>query len=354
MKRYLTWYKIILKQLFRKADFVVPLLLIAAAVYGVSHISFSADQSAKIGFFAAASEESAENSRGVSSSSLAERLLQEEGALSFVPFDSEDALKRAVQDGSVRCGFVLPPVMEDAPAQITLLLTEASGESSLAKETVYMDYLDLLSKDTLYDIARNEEFYVPGNEEERYEYIKERYAFHRGSDDVFHLIYETVDSRKAAASEDSFLFPGMVGLFILIVMMLNAQALFSEERVELNKKITVQNKIGFQILELQAAGIPLSVAAAILWMIERNGSFSSLLLGFAVSFLYSVFCALWIFLYLQFFRNSLQYNSVLPITLLFNLLICPVVFDASTFFPALKYVQYLFPVTWYCRLAALI
>ena len=217
-----------------------------------------------------------------------------------------------------------------------------------------MDYLELLSKEMLYDIARNEEFYVPGNEDERYEYLKERYAYHRGSEDVFHLIYETVDSRKTAASEDSFLFPGMVGLFILIVMMLNAQTLFSEERIELNKKITVRNKIGFQILELQAAGVPLSIAAALLWMIERRGSFSSLLLGFLISFVYSVFCALWIFAYLQFFRNSLQYNSVLPVTLLFNLLICPVVFDASTFFPALKYVQYLFPVTWYCRLAALI
>ena len=354
MRRYFCWYRIILKQLLKKADFIIPLILISAAIYGIAHLDFSGDGYEKIGYFISETENPPESGRGVSASELADRLSRETGTLRFLSFDSENSLKEAVQDGSIKCGFLIPSVIEDAQGQISWVITEASGASSLAKETMYMCYLDLLSKDLLHDVAWNEEFYVPGNEEERYEYIKERYAFYRESSDIFRVIYETVDRKNVSDSGDSILLPGLIGLFILVLMMLNAQTLFSDDRVELNKKITVRNKLIFQFLEIQAAGVALSIAAAVLWCIERKGSPSALLKGFLISLLFTFFCAFWIFLYLRFFRTSLQYNSILPVTLLFNLLICPVIFDASLFLPALKYVQYLFPVTWYCNLAVLI
>ncbi len=354
MRRYLCWYRIILKQLLKKADFIIPLILIFAAIYGIAHLNFSGDEYEKIGYFVSGSEELPESYRGVAASDLTSLLSKESGTLRFLSYDSEESLREAVQEGSVKCGFVIPPVIEDADGQISWLITEAAGASSLAKETLYTRYLDLLSKDLLHDFAWDEEFYVPGNEEERYEYIKERYAYYRDSTDIFRVVYETVDGKNVSSSEDPVLLPGLIGLSILVLMMLNAQTLFSDDRTELNKKITTQNKLIFQFLEIQAAGIVLAAAAAVLWCIERRGSASVLMKGFLISLLFSALCAFWIFIYLRFFRTSLQYNSILPVTLLFNLLICPVIFDASLFFPALKYVQYLFPVTWYCRMAAFI
>ncbi|MBR6812030.1 MAG: ABC transporter permease [Oscillospiraceae bacterium] len=99
LKRLLTWYALLNKRLFRRAGFIIVLLIIPVLVLGISLAAKEESGILNIGLYL-------KDESDPTAKEIAEALLSEESLFRYTVYDSEDRAVSAVRSGAVDAAWV--------------------------------------------------------------------------------------------------------------------------------------------------------------------------------------------------------------------------------------------------------
>ena len=329
---------------------------------------------------------------------IADRLMQKSDVYQFTTYEDPEELEQAVEAGELECGFVFA---EDFAKQyeegaftdsITYVYTPFTTKGLAVKETVYGAVLELYGEKLL---QQNEETIVGQSSEEASTMLAERYKYYLNSDAIFHIevIYVEADAGaesglKGAESglrcrdedvdaeadriddvnqnrnkntnqstnqsriadhkiDTENIVRGVIACMIFLTIYL-AGASYKEEK---NRRFLLQLEKGkrrrYECAGMLAAATPMMLVGIGLSCLTATGvgmvivtEILKMLLLTAVSILFTA-CAMCIW------KKDTGMLSALPVLLLLQIIICPVFFDMAVYVPAVKYIRYLCPITYY-------
>ena len=336
---------------------------------------------------------------------IADRLMQKSDVYQFITYEDPEELEHDVKEGELECGFVFA---EDFAKQyeegsladsITYAYTPFTTKGLAVKETVYGTVLELYGEKLL---QQNEETIVGQSSQEISAMLAERYEYYLNSDVIFHteVIYVEADAGAESGlrgsesglrgqDEDADridnmdhnrnqnkisdhptdmenIIRGVTACMLFLTIYLAGASCKEEKNQRFLSQLEKSKRRRYECTGMLAAATPMMFVGMILsystmlqpGMVnavsgEGAGAATAmgtgmvivteilkLLLLVAVSILFTA-CAMCIW------KKDTGMLSALPVFLLLQMIICPVFFDLAAYVPAVKYIRYLCPITYY-------
>ena len=313
---------------------------------------------------------------------IADRLMQKSDVYQFTTYEDPEELEQAVEAGELECGFVFTEDFTKRYEEgsftdsITYVYTPFTTKGLAVKETVYGAVLELYGEKLL---QQNEETIVGQSSEEISAMLADRYEYYLNSDAIFHteVIYveadgateggvrgsvydlrgrdedvdadvdriDNVDQNRNQSENQSGIADhqidtenivrGMISCMIFLTVYLAGTSCKEEKNQRFLSQLEKGKRRRYECAGMLAAATPMMfVGMAISTEILK------MLLLIAVSILFTA-CAMCIW------KKDTGMLSALPVLLLLQIIICPVFFDMAVYVPAVKYIRYLCPITYY-------
>jgi len=141
----------------------------------------------------------------------------------------------------------------------------------------------------------------------------------------------------------------VTGLLLFILMLILSRKTYDPQEIRLRSKLTRRSARIYNWISIAAPGVILAAAFTLVQCLA-DGHILQFAWRFILTWLFTQLTALWLCVLQTPFRSSLAYDSFLPAAAMLIAVLSPVFVDLSVFAPALKYVQYLSPVTWYIHM----
>ena len=315
---------------------------------------------------------------------IADRLMQKSDVYQFTNYEDPEELELAVEAGELECGFAFA---EDFAKQyekgsftdsITYVYTPFTTKGLAVKETVYGAVLALYGEKLL---QQNEETIVGQSSEEISAMLADRYEYYLNSDAIFHteVIYveadgateggvrgsvsdlrgrdEDVDadvevdwiddmdqnrnqsrnqSRIADQQMDTEnIVRGVIACMIFLTVYLAGTSCKEEKNQRFLSQLEKGKRRRYECAGMLAAATPMMLVGMAI-----STEILKMLLLIAVSILFTA-CVMCIW------KKDTGMLSALPVLLLLQIIICPVFFDIVVYVPAVKYIRYFCPITYY-------
>ncbi len=313
---------------------------------------------------------------------IADRLMQKSDVYQFITYEDPEELEQAVEAGELECGFVFTEDFTKRYEEgsftdsITYVYTPFTTKGLAVKETVYGAVLELYGEKLL---QQNEETIVGQSSEEISAMLADRYEYYLNSDAIFHteVIYveadgateggvrgsvsdlrgrdedvdadvdriDNVDQNRNQSENQSGIADhqidtenivrGMISCMIFLTVYLAGTSCKEEKNQRFLSQLEKGKRRRYECAGMLAAATPMMfVGMAISTEILK------MLLLIAVSILFTA-CAMCIW------KKDTGMLSALPVLLLLQIIICPVFFDIVVYVPAVKYIRYFCPITYY-------
>ena len=313
---------------------------------------------------------------------IADRLMQKSDVYQFTTYEDPEELEQAVEAGELECGFVFTEDFTKRYEEgsftdsITYVYTPFTTKGLAVKETVYGAVLELYGEKLL---QQNEETIVGQSSEEISAMLADRYEYYLNSDAIFHteVIYveadgateggvrgsvsdlrgrdedvdadvdriDNVDQNRNQSENQSGIADhqidtenivrGMISCMIFLTVYLSGASCKEEKNQRFLSILEKGKRHSYECAGMLAAATPMMfVGMAISTEILK------MLLLIAVSILFTA-CAMCIW------KKDTGMLSALPVLLLLQIIICPVFFDIVVYVPAVKYIRYFCPITYY-------
>lgn len=313
---------------------------------------------------------------------IADRLMQKSDVYEFVAYETSEELEQVVEAGELECGFVFDKEFAKQYEEgsftdsITYVYTPFTTKGLAVKETVYGAVLELYGERLL---QKNQETIVGQSSEEASTMLAERYEYYLNSDAIFHteVIYveadgateggvrgsvsdlrgrdedvdadvdriDNVDQNRNQSENQSGIADhqidtenivrGMISCMIFLTVYLAGTSCKEEKNQRFLSQLEKGKRRRYECAGMLAAATPMMfVGMAISTEILK------MLLLIAVSILFTA-CAMCIW------KKDTGMLSALPVLLLLQIIICPVFFDIVVYVPAVKYIRYFCPITYY-------
>ena len=319
---------------------------------------------------------------------IADRLMQKRDVYQFTTYEGTEELEQAVEAGELECGFVFDKEFAKQYEEgsftdsITYVYTPFTTKGMAVRETVYGTVLELYGEKLL---QQNQETIVGQSSEEISAMLAERYEYYLNSDAIFHteVIYVETDVgmesdlRRAEPGSDGQagdadwpengkpnLIRGVISCVIFLTVYLSGASCKEEKNqrflsiLEKGKRrsyecagmlaaVTPMMLVGtglscLTILQSEmldaASGAGVATATGIGMVIVTE--ILQMLLLIVVSILFTA-CTMCIW------KKDMGMLSALPVLILLQIIICPVIFDMAVYVPAVKYIWYLCPIAYY-------
>ena len=313
---------------------------------------------------------------------IADRLMQKSDVYEFVAYETSEELEQVVEAGELECGFVFDKEFAKQYEEgsftdsITYVYTPFTTKGLAVKETVYGAVLELYGERLL---QKNQETIVGQSSEEASTMLAERYEYYLNSDAIFHteVIYveadgateggvrgsvsdlrgrdedvdadvdriDNVDQNRNQSENQSGIADhqidtenivrGVISCMIFLTVYLAGTSCKEEKNQRFLSQLEKGKRRRYECAGMLAAATPMMfVGMAISTEILK------MLLLIAVSILFTA-CAMCIW------KKDTGMLSALPVLLLLQIIICPVFFDIVVYVPAVKYIRYFCPITYY-------
>ena len=272
----------------------------------------------------------------------------------FLRVEDEDMLRLMVRRGRVRCGFILPEDMEerieegDTRSMITMVTSTFSVKSAAVREKVFAALYRIMNPDITV-AAAGEYFEDP---EGAASYIRERYDYYVGSDDVFRINYERLDDSKG---DEGGFFPdrsdpvrGTAAVLIFVLCLYSGSTLLGKNG-RFFRAFGRHERLFSEFLYLLTSVLIPSVCAfaAIRFFAGDGTGLMRDLLCFA---LFLILTAAWSTLFVSCFKKNDTYLPAVSVLLFASFVLCPVFFDPGKYFQVAGYVVRLLPPAFYIYL----
>lgn len=265
----------------------------------------------------------------------------------------EETLRSMVGRGQARCGFIFPENMEELIADgetrgmITLVTSPFSVKSALAREKVFAALYRVMNAGIIED-AEDEIFESPGLVRD---YIRERYEYYAGGNDVFGLEYEVIDTAVTAAElrrDRSDPVRGTAGVLVFILCLYAASAFYGPKRSFFKALKKGESFICRYLYVLSFVLIPAVFGFVMIRILDGAGtSFFRDAFGYL---LFTLFSVLWSLVFVRLFKRSEVYLPAVSVMLFVCFAICPVYYDPAEYIPVLGIVTRILPPAFYLYL----
>lgn len=275
---------------------------------------------------------------------LLDLLQQEEGIFRFISLDSEEELRRQVENGSLECGYVLPEgfygqlLTGKFRRQIGIYYSPASSAHRISYEVVfshlYQEFSDRILEDYLKESGSDSEHLTTLLA------LKEEYE---RNESTFSFRYETVGGETAGEENSLDALRGCIGVLIFFMSLLGLGN--CKELTQIGSRVPGSKGNKVKSMSLHIAVLGSIIMGAVLILLSGTGrDFLQELLGFLM---YWVVLEIYLRLLKVLLPTSRAVYGMIPVLIMGSLLFAPVFIRIEAYIPAASLIGRLFPVTWY-------
>lgn len=273
-------------------------------------------------------------------------LKQEEGIFRFLSFDSEEEMRRQVENGSLECGYVLPQGFYEELArgkirrQIVLYCSPSSSAHRISYEVVFSHLYQTLSNVVLEDYLKESGL---GTEQlSRLLELKEEYE---NNESTFSFRYETIGEEQAGEEASLDVLRGCIGVIIFFMSLLGLGN--CQELTQIGSRVPGSKGNKVKSMSLHIAVLGSIIVGALLILLSGTGrELRRELLGLL---LYWIVLEIYLRLLKALLPTSRAVYGMIPVLILGSLLFAPVFIRIEAYVPAASLIGRLFPVTWYLK-----
>ena len=276
------------------------------------------------------------------------------GAYVFKEAEDEESLRSLVRKGQAACGFIFPEDMEekiasgDTKHMIVMVTSTFSAKGPAVRESVFAALYRVMNADV---IESSEELLFEDPDLVR-DYISERYEYYVGSDEVFGLEYEIVETAPDASTDflrdSSDPIRGTAAVLIFILSLYSASSYFGKAGRFFKALGRKEKAVSLVLYELSSIMIPAACGFVMIRTLHPGDvPFGRELLTYL---LFVLFSCIWSGIFVSFFKRSEKYLPAVSVLMFVCFAICPVFFDIAGYFPVIRYITSFLPPAFYLYL----
>lgn len=338
-RNYGAWARMIAKQQLKNPSFYLLLVGILFLLFLVDHTVLPSAENLKIGVCIG---------NGAYESRIKNELLSENEDFIFEEAKDETALREAVYQGKYDCGFLFSEDFDEALKKreiddsITYVFSTSTTKGYVAKECVYAAVFRVLSEELLIEEVQNGGIFEE-TDENTIETVLSYNEKYRNSDEVFRVLF-LADKTEESAEDKEKALPGILAICVFAVSLLYARYRFLGEYESIGKKLRRKERICVLAAHIFIPILILGFLLQFFWTVFF-GEVS--VKSFLAMFILCLTSTVWSLLFSACFRNEQKYLCSICGVLIVNLMVIPIFFDLSAYFPVIRILRMAFPVSYY-------
>ncbi len=346
MKKFLTWFFLLSKRQLNNIFFIIILSIMPLLAFYVKDLD-NIDVSIDIGLYDADNTTLSCELTNSFSSSL--------GVINYNIYTNEDALKEAILQGEVQCGYIINKGFSDSINKsittdlLTILQKPNSSIVLVSNELIFSDIFEI---EGYYELLKdiNDSNIFSNITEEDISNLKDNYHTYLSNGETFRFNFGSTKGTYVSSNSinalDYIKTPiRALGSILVFMAALSGGFTYLKDKQNGFKSYMCIFDISIPVFFCGICGILSTYIAKINGPIIKEA---------AIMIIYSFLVIAFVFLLTHFISNMTLYCSTIPIFAIGSLVCCPVFFNIASFVPAMKVVSLCFAPTYYIYLSNLI
>ena len=350
MKKILTWILLFQKRILKKPMFQITILLIPILLFLLFTFNKSSDSLVRVALISGNDE--------YSQNFVKDLLDSSNHVISYYQCYDESQMRKDVLTGKAECGYIMPDDMPRKIAQfsskkkqgiITAIVKKESISTKIVNEIIYGRLFSERAYPVLKDFINEKQpdRLTPAEDEKMYD------AFSKYLIEPLMFSFEYADGSKNDllnnddSSHNYYMLPvrGILSVLILISSMSGVLMLSNDDRKNTWGFIRLSKRPAFNYFYIFMSILPIAICS--LAAIFITGISTNVLNEIRLMVLYTLLLTGFSSLLKALIKNIYVLCSLIPVTVLLSLIICPVFIDIGSIVPQTRFVRLFLPTNYY-------
>lgn len=350
MKKILTWILLFQKRILKKPMFQITILLIPILLFLLFTFNKSSDSLVRVALISGNDE--------YSQNFVKDLLDSSNHVISYYQCYDEGQMRKDVLTGKAECGYIMPDDMPRKIAQfsskkkqgiITAIVKKESISTKIVNEIIYGRLFSERAYPVLKDFINEKQpdRLTPAEDEKMYD------AFSKYLIEPLMFSFEYADGSKNDllnnddSSHNYYMLPvrGILSVLILVSSMSGVLMLSNDDRKNTWGFIRLSKRPAFNYFYIFMSILPIAICS--LAAIFITGISTNVLNEIRLMVLYTLLLTGFSSLLKALIKNIYVLCSLIPVTVLLSLIICPVFIDIGSIVPQARFVRLFLPTNYY-------
>lgn len=350
MKKILTWILLFQKRILKKPMFQITILLIPILLFLLFTFNKSSDSLVRVALISGNDE--------YSQNFVKDLLDSSNHVISYYQCYDESQMRKDVLTGKAECGYIMPDDMPRKIAQfsskkkqgiITAIVKKESISTKIVNEIIYGRLFSERAYPVLKDFINEKQpdRLTSAEDEKMYD------AFSKYLIEPLMFSFEYADGSKNDllnnddSSHNYYMLPvrGILSVLILVSSMSGVLMLSNDDRKNTWGFIRLSKRPAFNYFYIFMSILPIAICS--LAAIFITGISTNVLNEIRLMVLYTLLLTGFSSLLKALIKNIYVLCSLIPITVLLSLIICPVFIDIGSIVPQARFVRLFLPTNYY-------
>lgn len=350
MKKILTWILLFQKRILKKPMFQITILLIPILLFLLFTFNKSSDSLVRVALISGNDE--------YSQNFVKDLLDSSNHVISYYQCYDESQMRKDVLTGKAECGYIMPDDMPRKIAQfsskkkqgiITAIVKKESISTKIVNEIIYGRLFSERAYPVLKDFINEKQpdRLTPAEDEKMYD------TFSKYLIEPLMFSFEYADGSKNDllnnddSSHNYYMLPvrGILSVLILVSSMSGVLMLSNDDRKNTWGFIRLSKRPAFNYFYIFMSILPIAICS--LASIFITGISTNVLNEIRLMVLYTLLLTGFSSLLKALIKNIYVLCSLIPVTVLLSLIICPVFIDIGSIVPQSRFVRLFLPTNYY-------
>lgn len=350
MKKILTWILLFQKRILKKPMFQITILLIPILLFLLFTFNKSSDSLVRVALISGNDE--------YSQNFVKDLLDSSNHVISYYQCYDESQMHKDVLTGKAECGYIMPDDMPRKIAQfsskkkqgiITAIVKKESISTKIVNEIIYGRLFSERAYPVLKDFINEKQpdRLTSAEDEKMYD------AFSKYLIEPLMFSFEYADGSKNDllnnddSSHNYYMLPvrGILSVLILVSSMSGVLMLSNDDRKNTWGFIRLSKRPAFNYFYIFMSILPIAICS--LAAIFITGISTNVLNEIRLMVLYTLLLTGFSSLLKALIKNIYVLCSLIPVTVLLSLIICPVFIDIGSIVPQSRFVRLFLPTNYY-------
>lgn len=350
MKKILTWILLFQKRILKKPMFQITILLIPILLFLLFTFNKSSDSLVRVALISGNDE--------YSQNFVKDLLDSSNHVISYYQCYDESQMRKDVLTGKAECGYIMPDDMPRKIAQfsskkkqgiITAIVKKESISTKIVNEIIYGRLFSERAYPVLKDFINEKQpdRLTSAEDEKMYD------AFSKYLIEPLMFSFEYADGSKNDllnnddSSHNYYMLPvrGILSVLILVSSMSGVLMLSNDDRKNTWGFIRLSKRPAFNYFYIFMSILPIAICS--LAAIFITGISTNVLNEIRLMVLYALLLTGFSSLLKALIKNIYVLCSLIPVTVLLSLIICPVFIDIGSIVPQARFVRLFLPTNYY-------
>lgn len=350
MKKILTWILLFQKRILKKPMFQITILLIPILLFLLFTFNKSSDSLVRVALISGNDE--------YSQNFVKDLLDSSNHVISYYQCYDESQMRNDVLTGKAECGYIMPDDMPRKIAQfsskkkqgiITAIVKKESISTKIVNEIIYGRLFSERAYPVLKDFINEKQpdRLTSAEDEKMYD------AFSKYLIEPLMFSFEYADGSKNDllnnddSSHNYYMLPvrGILSVLILVSSMSGVLMLSNDDRKNTWGFIRLSKRPAFNYFYIFMSILPIAICS--LAAIFITGISTNVLNEIRLMVLYALLLTGFSSLLKALIKNIYVLCSLIPVTVLLSLIICPVFIDIGSIVPQARFIRLFLPTNYY-------